>query len=310
MSGVPAVFKTWKKNGEEQPLHDYSFSRKLKDAGAGFVGGVSQVLIGQPLDLIKVLIQTGQYKNPYEAFTATMAKEGPLAFYKGAAVPLVGVGCINTIMFNFCYAARRKIIEMNPGQTELKLSQYFIAGSIAGTLTAFITSPVEQIRILLQAQPLENKLYKGPIDCFQKIRHQNGFGLNGMFRGLGMTIFRDAPAHGVWFCTYEFLMRDACARRNCKRDDVPTWQLLLYGAIAGDALWLISYPMDVVKTIQQNDRFGKDSKYRTCAQVATRLYQTQGFRGFWIGLTPALIRAAPVNAGVFASVELALRVLG
>ena len=37
---------------------DSSASRKVKDTIAGFAGGVAQVLIGQPADLVKVRLQT------------------------------------------------------------------------------------------------------------------------------------------------------------------------------------------------------------------------------------------------------------
>lgn len=70
-------------------MSDDSITRKLKDITAGFVGGAAQVLIGQPFDLVKVRIQTGQYKTPLEAFTKTLATEGPLAFYRGTSGPLL-----------------------------------------------------------------------------------------------------------------------------------------------------------------------------------------------------------------------------
>lgn len=290
---------------------DSSWSRKAKDITAGFAGGAVQVLIGQPFDLVKVRLQTGQYSSPIEAVVSTLKNEGFSAFYKGTLPPLIGVGACVSVQFYAFHEARRQLLQRfsTPGQKELTLKQFYLAGAFAGILNTPITAPVEQLRILMQTQPSgERRLYNGPRDALQKIYYREG--INGVFRGFSVTLLREAQAYGVWFLTYEFLVQRALHSSGIERKDLSTPELLLYGALAGDALWLASYPLDVIKSKLQSDGFGSKAQFRNARDVAQVVWKDSGFKGFWRGITPALIRAIPCSAGTFATVELTLRLLG
>uniref|UniRef100_A0A060T5W2 ARAD1C15532p n=1 Tax=Blastobotrys adeninivorans TaxID=409370 RepID=A0A060T5W2_BLAAD len=283
---------------------DTSFSRKAKDTGAGFVGGAVQVLVGQPFDLIKVRLQTGQFNSPIEAFTKTLAKEGPLAFYKGTGAPLIGVGaCVSVQFYAFHEARRRLLVHYN--QKELSLGQFYVAGACAGIANTVISSPVEQLRIILQTQ--RQGEFKGPIDAAKKIISNHGL-FNGFYRGFWVTAAREAQAYGVWFLTFEYLMGKAT--ENVARQDIPTWKLMLFGGLAGEALWLSSYPLDVIKSQVQSDKFGPGRRYKGVLDAARTTMAQYGLAGFWRGIVPTLLRAIPASASTFASVELTLRLLG
>lgn len=243
-----------------------------------------------------------------EAFTQTLRKEGPYAFYKGTAAPLIGVGACVSVQFYAFHEMKRQLLKHSK-TTQLTYPQFYLAGAFAGAVNTVITSPVEQIRILLQTQPSGAKqLYNGPRDAVRKIWSQHG--VRGLFRGSGVTLLREAQAYGVWFLTYEFLMNETIALTGKSRDQIPTWQLMLFGALAGEALWLSSYPLDVIKSQVQGDLF-ENSRYKGSAINAFK--QTiagQGWKGLWRGIVPTLLRAMPASAGTFASVELTLRLLG
>jgi solute carrier family 25 carnitine/acylcarnitine transporter 20/29 len=282
---------------------DESYTRKVKDTASGFVGGAVQVLVGQPFDLVKVRLQTGQFSTPLEAFTQTLKNEGPLAFYKGTAAPLIGVGaCVSVQFYAFHEAKRRLMVHYN--SKDLTLPQFYVAGSVAGLTNSFVAGPVEQLRILLQTQKTAN--YRGPIDATRQIIAAQG--IRGFYRGLNVTFLREAQAYGVWFLTFEYLMHRTI-RSGVKREDIPAWKLMFYGAIAGEMLWLSSYPLDVVKSKIQSDSF-KNPQYRGAIDATVKTFKQSGFLGFWRGVVPTLLRATPASASTFASVELTLRLLG
>ncbi|GMF60257.1 hypothetical protein BVG19_g4832 [[Candida] boidinii] len=296
---------------------DHSFSRKAKDIASGFVGGAVQVLVGQPFDLVKVRMQAGQYHSPITCFTDSLAKEGPLVFYKGTLYPLFGVGACVSIQFYGFHEAKRQILKYYPNQDHLTLGQFYMAGAFAGIVNTPVSSPVEQLRILMQTQKPDKTTsinskysYNGPNDAIKKILETDG--LKGLFRGSTITLFREIQAYGVWFLSYEYMMQQACKRQNIKREDIPTLQLVLYGGLAGEALWLASYPLDVIKSKIQSDSFNKDvSKYKgKIVPVVKDILRNEGIYGFFRGIAPALLRALPVSAATFTSVEFALRVLG
>ena len=89
----------------------------------------------------------------------------------------------------------------------------------------------------------------------RKLSTHEGF-FRGVYRGEAVTILREAQAYGVWFLSFEYLMDWEGRRRGVKREDIESGKVAAYGGLAGEALWLGSYPFDVVKSKMQSDGFG------------------------------------------------------
>lgn len=156
------------------------------------------------------------------------------------------------------------------------------------------------MRIRLQTQPHgAARLYSGPLDCIRKLSAHNGV-LNGLYRGEAVTILREAQAYGVWFLAFEWMMNADAKRNNVPRDQISQLRVATYGGLAGEALWLSSYPFDVVKSKMQSDGLGADQKYQSMRDCFAKTYRGEGLRGFWKGIGPTLLRAMPVSAGTFA----------
>ncbi|KAI1080951.1 mitochondrial carrier [Whalleya microplaca] len=289
-----------------------------KDLFAGAVGGVAQVLIGQPFDIVKVRLQTSTaYSSALNAATSIYAQEGPLAFYKGTLTPLLGIGACVSIQFGAFGWARRYFEAANAAlpngggssSKDLSYGQYYAAGAFAGVANSVISGPIEHVRIRLQTQPHgAGRLYAGPWDCVRKLSAHEGV-LRGLYRGEAVTIWREAQAYGVWFLTFEYLMNADAARNRLERKEVPSYKVAFYGGLAGEALWLGSYPFDVVKSKMQTDGFGKDMKYKSMRDCFAQTWRAEGMRGFWKGIGPTLLRAMPVSAGTFAVVEATMRAI-
>jgi solute carrier family 25 carnitine/acylcarnitine transporter 20/29 len=288
-------------------------NRMFKDLFAGAVGGVAQVLIGQPFDIVKVRLQTTQqYTGALDAATQIYKNEGALAFYKGTLTPLIGIGACVSVQFGGFHYARRAFEEQNTtkrGSAQLSYSQYYASGAFAGIANTALSSPIEHIRIRLQTQPHgANRLYNGPIDCVRKLSAHQGV-LAGVYRGTAVTYLREAQAYGVWFTSFEYLMNADAARNNIKRDQISTPKVAMYGGLAGEMLWLSSYPFDVVKSKMQSDGFGEAMKYKSMRDCFAQTYRAEGLGGFWRGIGPTLLRAMPVSAGTFVTVELTMRMI-
>ncbi|KAH7085371.1 mitochondrial carrier protein-like protein [Paraphoma chrysanthemicola] len=295
----------------ELELPDQGFKRTLKDLFAGAVGGVAQVLLGQPFDIVKVRLQTtSQYTGALDAATSIYKNEGAAAFYKGTLTPLIGIGACVSVQFGGFHYARRQFEAQNTekrGDPSLSYGQYYAAGAFAGIANTLLSSPIEHIRIRLQTQPHgANRLYSGPIDCVRKLSAHQGV-LAGVYRGTAVTFLREAQAYGVWFTTFEYLMNADSRRTNTPREQISTWKVAAYGGLAGEMLWISSYPFDVVKSKMQSDGFGAAQKYSSMRDCFAKTWRAEGARGFWKGIGPTLLRAMPVSAGTFATVEVTMR---
>ncbi|OAA64701.1 mitochondrial carrier protein [Niveomyces insectorum RCEF 264] len=331
-----------------EELVEASGLQTAKDLFAGAAGGVAQVLLGRsdddddkkcrdelgavfaPFDIVKVRLQTAAAGDASALRTAAgiWRNEGPLAFYKGTLTPLLGIGACVSVQFGAFHQARRWFEAKNErGHTaagggggsgssqQLSYSQYYAAGAFAGVANSVLSGPIEHVRIRLQTQPHgAARLYAGPLDCVRQLVAKSGGGLagwgRGLYRGQVVTVWREAQAYGVWFLTFEWLMNADARRNGIARTDVPQYKVAFYGGLAGEALWLSSYPFDVVKSKMQTDALAPgDQQYRTMRACFAQIWRTEGMRGFWRGLAPTLLRAMPVSAGTFAVVEATMRAI-
>ncbi|KXH29707.1 hypothetical protein CNYM01_12948 [Colletotrichum nymphaeae SA-01] len=282
-----------------------------KDLFSGAVGGVAQVLLGQPFDIVKVRLQTSTTPTTaLNAATQIYKNEGALAFYKGTLTPLLGIGACVSIQFAGFHQARRFFESRNGSTGPLSYAQYYASGAFAGVANSVISGPIEHVRIRLQTQPHgAARLYSGPLDCVRKLASHGGVLNNGLYRGEAVTILREAQAYGVWFLAFEWMMNADARRNNMDRKDIAPYKIAFYGGLAGEALWLSSYPFDVIKSKMQTDGFGKEQRYKSMRDCFAQTYRGEGLRGFWRGIVPTLLRAMPVSAGTFATVELTMRAI-
>jgi solute carrier family 25 carnitine/acylcarnitine transporter 20/29 len=256
------------------------------------------------LDIVKVRLQTTtKYPSALSCARSILQNEGPLAFYKGTLTPLIGIGACVSVQFGAFHYARRAFEEQNVRQNQpagLSYSQFYLAGAFAGLTNSVLSGPIEHVRIRLQTQPHgADRLYSGPLDCIKKLSAHEGV-LRGLYRGQAVTLYREAQAYGVWFLTFEYLMARDMKRNNVKREEISSPKVAFYGGLAGEALWIASYPFDVIKSKMQSDGFGKEQKYKSMRDCFSQTWKSAGWRGFWAGIGPTLVRAMPVSAGTFA----------
>lgn len=205
----------------------------------------------------------------------------------------------------FHYARRQLELHNGNGAAPLSYPQYYLAGAFAGVANSAISGPIEHVRIRLQTQPHgAGALYKGPVDCVRTLLRRGA-----LYRGEAVTVLREAQAYGVWFLAFEWLMNSDARRNGVARETIPAYKIAFYGGLAGEALWLGSYPLDVVKSKMQTDGFGKEQRYKTMRDCFRQTWRAEGMGGFWRGLGPTLLRAMPVSAGTFAVVEMTRRAL-
>ncbi|KAF8002688.1 hypothetical protein HF325_003653 [Metschnikowia pulcherrima] len=292
----------------EEPDFSQSDLQVYKDLFGGTMGGIAQVLVGQPFDTVKVRLQSapdGTYKGAGDVIKRLMANEGLGGFYKGTLTPLIGVGACVSVQFSVNEFMKRHYDETMQGKP-LSLLQFFNCGAVAGFANGFLTSPIEHVRIRLQTQT--TKAFAGPIDCFKQLYKIGGLS-SGIYKGLAPTLFRESVGLGIYFATYEALIaRELRKKVYSSRSDVPGWKLCMFGGLSGYTLWLSIYPVDVIKSKLQTDSLQKPT-YRGSVDVVRDIWTKAGTRGFYKGFIPTILRAAPANGATFAVFELTMRLL-
>lgn len=113
--------------------------------------------------------------------------------------------------------------------------------------------------------------------------------------------------YGCYFAAYEYLAQQA--RAASPTGQLAPWQVIAFGAMAGYAFWLPSFPIDVVKSKMQADSLSSP-RYKGALDCARQTFREGGVKAFFKGFTPCFLRAAPVNAATFVAFEWAIKMLG
>jgi ornithine carrier protein len=123
------------------------------------------------------------------------------------------------------------------------------------------------------------------------------------------TLIRETGGSAAWFGSYE-TMKVVFRKWNksaTESDELPVWQRLSAGALAGMSYNFIFYPADTIKSRMQTEDVSEMAKNRhgprTFWAVGRGLWQSQGLKGLYRGCGITVGRAAPSSAFIFTVYE-------
>ncbi|EDO40203.1 predicted protein, partial [Nematostella vectensis] len=284
---------------------------------AGWFGGCAGVIVGQPLDTVKVRMQaTGKLPgnkqlSSWKCFTGIIKNESVFGLFKGMASPLSMLAFQNAVIFCVHSTILERFQYRRPDGSNT-IGQIAFAGSVAGLAQVPLIAPVDLVKIKLQMQTeailfgnyanvnfclsakrSTRSVYRGPVDCLVKLYRSRG--LAGCFQGNTVTAVRDIPGFAVYFGVYELLC-DWFSNLFGSRG-VATY--LMAGGFAGVVSWASTFPFDVIKSrIQADGNLGK-FRYKGMMDCALQSYKEEGMIVFTRGIWPTLLRGFPSSAAIF-----------
>lgn len=231
------------------------------DLLAGGFGGLACVLSGQPLDTIKVKLQTHPhlYRSAYHAVAHTFREEGLRAFYAGATPAVISNVAENAVLFVF-YVQCQRLVQWAAGSqdaSEMTVLQRASAGSLAAVFSSVVINPPDRIKCKLQVrrQVLAEKVARlhhpaasvanSSWSVAREIARTEG--LAGFFRGLTSTWAREVPGYFFFFAGYD-AGRKLLTPPGKSYEHLSVWRLALAGGLAGCCYWGAMFPTDVVKS--------------------------------------------------------------
>ncbi|KAJ5169836.1 Mitochondrial carrier protein [Penicillium coprophilum] len=281
------------------------------DFWAGYISGAIGIIIGNPLDVIKVRLQAGHsHVDPSTAHLSHFEKASSLV--RGAAAPILGYGALNAILF---VAYNRSLAALDASVTDptnpVGVSPYkiWLAGAVGGLASWTISSPTEFIKCRAQ---LDRRPDVSSWTVAKDIFRTRGW--RGLYFGGGITSARDSIGYGFYFWSYEL-----CKRFMTSDDDgshQAAMKILLCGGIAGVVTWGSVFPLDMIKTRLQaqtitdhSPRTENQSLLRpqrqilNSFQIAKDTYRVEGIKAFYRGFGVCSVRAFIVNAVQWAAYE-------
>ncbi|ETV65806.1 hypothetical protein H257_17546 [Aphanomyces astaci] len=295
-----------------------------KQASVLFAGGVAGSIgktFTAPLSRLTILYQvhsmvTPTHKDKFsgslsQAFMKVVRREGVFALWKGNGASVVHRFPYSAVNF-FTYEWMKDAFDTRQSGITSPMLTRFVSGAVAAATSTTVCYPIDLIRTRLITQLDNNIRYRGISHAFHRIRAEEG--TRGLYRGLSATLLVTVPNMAINFTVFESLKDAVQALREDATTPLSALDTLSCGALSGISSSIVTFPVDVVRRRMQISGLHHGSGKETAAEaaqatatawgIAKELYQQQGVRGFYRGLTPELLKVIPMVGITFGTFDM------
>ncbi|XP_053200702.1 mitochondrial glycine transporter B-like isoform X2 [Panonychus citri] len=285
----------------------------------GSFSSTCSTLLFQPLDLLKTRMQNVQYltANSHDSgvtvnkiklmttFSDVIRSESIVGLWRGTVPSLLR--CIPGVGLYFASLHQLQTLICTTDEKP-SAGQAMVIGLSARLLAASILIPVTVIKTQFESGQFSNKSIPS---AFRLVYSQHG--LRGLYSGAFPTILRDVPYSGIYYMFYSQLRNYAanCCLNSRNHHDNPQPNLETFinftcSLVSGIFASIITHPADVIKTRMQLDPKG----FPGLSSSVAIIFRDKGSIGFFIGLTPRLMRRAAMTAFTWTIFEHCIRSIG
>jgi solute carrier family 25 citrate transporter 1 len=248
-----------------------------------------------------ISLQAVRKNGIFSTGSKIIRREGTLALYKGLGAVVSGI--VPKMAIRFSSFEMYKGLLNRGNESDPSFTKVFVSGLLAGTTEAvLVVTPMDVLKIRLQAQhhsladPLDIPKYRNVGHAAYLILKEEG--ISTFYRGVALTALRQATNQAVNFTAYQYLKNYLLEYQNL--DTLPSYQHLLAGGISGAMGPISNAPIDTIKTrIQKSPTIPGQSGWTRFSTICTHMLKNEGWRAFYKGLTPRLLRVAPGQAITF-----------
>ncbi|XP_011025871.1 PREDICTED: folate transporter 1, chloroplastic isoform X2 [Populus euphratica] len=295
-----------------------------ENATAGAVAGFATVAAVHPLDVVRTRFQVDDgrvvnlptYKNTAHAILNIARLEGLKGLYAGFFPAVLG-STVSWGLYFFFYSRAKQRYSKNRDE-KLSPGLHLASAAEAGALVCFCTNPIWLVKTRLQLQnPLhQTQRYSGLYDALKTIMREEGW--RALYKGIVPSLF--LVSHGaIQFTAYEELRKvivDYKAKQrkeDCRSADTDLLNSVDYAVLGGSskiAAIILTYPFLVIRSrLQQRPSMEGIPRYMDSWHVMKATARFEGFRGFYKGITPNLLKNVPASSITFIVYENVLKLL-
>jgi len=233
------------------------------------------------------------FNGTFDAFVKIAKVEGITSLWSGLSPTLVLAVPTTVIYFTTYEQLKAKFVKKSSNPAKYATIISLTSGGLARMVAVSVVSPLELIRTKMQSQKMPFTEVKKAVAVTLKVE-----GLTGLWKGVNASMLRDVPFSAIYFPLYEYLRP-----REPHSDDWSHFSnIFLASLVSGSIAGTITMPADVIKTRFQLG-LGETGIKMTGIQVIKEIMSSQGYRGFFNGLTPRLIKVPPACAIMMSSYE-------
>lgn len=288
-------------------------------AVAGSCAGVMEHVAMYPIDTVKTRMQAEPIKlghappGAMQAVRAVLQESGPSGLMRGCFA--IGAGCIPAHIGLFCTYEYTKAKLMNLETAEHQPARAAACGALATVVHDMIITPTDVVK-----QRLQLGRYQGTLDCVrQMLRHE---GPRAFYRSLPTTLISECPFHGVLVASNESLkVILGLETRGAGVGGDGSHRVSIGGhffstGVSGMLAAVVTQPLDVVKTRLQTQNVSRAAdatevsvRYSGLMNTVRLIHAEEGVPGFFRGMLPRLLFAAPSAAMCWGTYEVIKAIL-
>jgi solute carrier family 25 (mitochondrial adenine nucleotide translocator), member 4/5/6/31 len=304
---------------------DSSFPQQWKDAVAGAGAGAFSKTMMAPIERIKLILQlqgslkNHQHYNPHQNARQVAyhvyKEEGIVAFWRGNlpnVLRTAGQAALNfALMDHYKQVVNRTLPVILPNkfsseeesQRAKKLASSFLSGGLAGGTATTILYPVEFLRTRLamdQGRSLAARQYSGMGDVLYKTVVSDG--VRGVYQGYGIALWGSVLYRLLHLGGYDALKSEWLLIKNSNAVSTSVGELtqqyswaerFTLAQLVSLTAGTICYPIDSVRRrlMMQAGKAKEARLYRNSIHCFQKVFREEGFRGFYLGLAPNLVRS-------------------
>ncbi|CAK7336865.1 unnamed protein product [Dovyalis caffra] len=232
---------------------------------AGGIAGAASRTATAPLDRLKVVLQVQTTRaRLVPAVNKILKEEGFLGFFRGNGLNVVKV-------------------DIGPGGR-------LLAGGMAGAVAQTVIYPMDLVKTRLQTFACEGGKAPNLGALTKDIWLQEG--PRAFYKGLVPSLLGIIPYAGIDLAAYETL-KDMSKTYILQDSEPGPLSQLCCGTISGALGATCVYPLQVIRTRMQAQPPNSPAPYRGMSDVFWRTFKNEGYRGFYKGIFPNLLKVVP-----------------
>lgn len=197
------------------------------------------------------------------------------------------------------HSASEPAAEVASSSRQKSVSSALISGAIAGAVAKTCVAPLDRVKLLFQVSS-ESFSFRAGVEKTKYLLRKEG--ALSLWKGNSAVIARVLPATAINYAAYLEFKRALNTHFNCGHGHqglaLKTWGInFVSGAGAGMISTLSTHPLDVIRA-----RLAVEPGRHTVGLVGmgVRIYREHnGFRGLWVGITPAVIGIVPYSGTIW-----------